>query len=640
MNKVKGLVIFILALLILPLSVFAQGFDELTQLYGEEVIVTASKRAQKISDSPSAITVVTAEDIKQSGAVTLPEALMMVPGMQLGYTSSGFMMAGGIRGFNKLPANKFILLVDGVPQSFEIYNIPSFNPIDIPLNQIDRIEVVRGPGSSLYGANAMFGVINIITKKPEDTQGSQFSVTGGTLDTAKAAYSYSGNVDNRLNYRVSLKSAQQDQFDDIQNSEDPAYKYKGIRTVFDYDVNDNSDLNLTLAYIDVQRMYAVIDSTGPINYKDEDYFNGKIEYTVDDPEILVRAFASRKDLWDSGWYGSGAAAGQLPFLMGEYGVDFQHSFQPIENDNLVWGLSFLKLWAKGPSIAGRHEHDMSGIFFDNTYSFTDTLDLNAGIRFDHHPNGGDHMSHRLSLLYDLAENHNLRFTWGTSFRNPDFVETYYDSTYIHGNEDLDPSKAETFEIGYQGVFDKLKLGTNVFYTEVADLVYIEETNPVTLQYNFINYENIKQYGIEAEVSYPLADWLDGALNYTCLQQWEEEQANSRFNEQTPQHMANAQLRANFDNGLSANLSVHYRGSVVYNEMSNFTSHPVLGWNAGGKCEDYVTANARVGYEFEIGDNPAEFSVAALNLFDTPYSDYPINNYDVRRRVTATLTYKF
>ena len=153
------------------MDLFKMSLDELAEVK----VVTASRHAQSIAEAPAAMSVVTAEDIRQLGATELSEALSMVVGVHLGRTNSFFSLAGGIRGFHKLPANKFVFLIDGIPTSFEVYGIPELYQLPITLEEIEKIEVLRGPGSSLYGANAMFGVINIIPKYPAVPEGSSLS---------------------------------------------------------------------------------------------------------------------------------------------------------------------------------------------------------------------------------------------------------------------------------------------------------------------------------------------------------------------------------------------------------------------------------------------------------------------------------
>ena len=625
------------------------GIDELSQMYGEEIIVTSTKRAQKVKESPSAITVITKEDLNQLGVFNIVDALNTAPGVYFGDVLSSFPLAGGIRGFHKTPANKVVLLVDGAPQMFEVYGFPSLIASPISIKDIERIEILRGPGSSLYGANAMFGVINIITKKPKDTQENIFSVTAGEQGTFLTEYIHSNSIDNRLFYRLSLGWEQQDHHGYVALGDDPAYKYVRYALNTDYIINDNSSLNIQGTYVDARRFYAAFESTGVVDFRNSDYYTAALTYTSKEPNITIKAYWDLKDLWDTGTNRSGRL---LYFKMGTRGVDFQHSFNPFDNDILVWGANYVQTWVEGftmNTLAGgaKRRHDAHGVFFDNTYSVSDKTKLYTGLRFDHYPNSGDTLSHRLSVTHQLNENHNLRFTWATSFRNPDFIESYYYNPGIPtviGHESNNPEKAETFEIGWRGRLNKKLTGeTNIFYTRVADLIWFMQTGAATLEH--INIENFKQIGFETELRYIFTKWLSGILNYTYYEMWEEHQAfvnssNADFLDMTPQHMLKLQLRAKFDNGFFATLAMRYMGSSIWRQY-NWTGDPSgVTTVAGGKAEDYICVDLNLGYKFQLLNNEAQISVAAFNLFDKEYDDYPISTYSVGRTVVGSFTYNF
>ena len=176
LKRVFGISVCILLLSAFPDSSYSEtGTEDFLDMSLYELmnvkVTTAGRLSQKISEAPAAMSVVTAEDIRLSGATSLGEALEMVVGVHLGRTSSVFHAAGGIRGFYKLPANKIVFLIDGTPWAVDVYDVPPMNQIPIVLEEIEKIEVMRGPGSSLYGANAMFGVINVITKKAGNNTG-------------------------------------------------------------------------------------------------------------------------------------------------------------------------------------------------------------------------------------------------------------------------------------------------------------------------------------------------------------------------------------------------------------------------------------------------------------------------------------
>jgi iron complex outermembrane receptor protein len=616
-------------------------------------VVTAGRLSQNISKAPAAMSVVTADDIRLSGATSLGEALEMVVGVHLGRTSSVFQAAGGIRGFHKLPANKIVFLIDGTPWAYDVYDVPPMNQIPVALEEIDRIEIMRGPGSSLYGANAMFGVINLITKKPEETQGTVLSLTAGENETLIGTMMHGGAVDEKLFYRFTLGWDQADNEDYIAWAGDPDEKYWKVNTMLDYYLNDNSTVSFFAGYLEPKNLDLIFESTGPIDWSGADTFKTVLSYQAKDPNITVKAH-----LKDSGW-NDGTSLGEktLNFKMGTRGVELQHKWQPFKKDTLVWGGNFDQKYAEGPSIAGKHTQDLPGIFFDNTFEVNDQISLNTGLRCDKHPNTDYTVSNRVSLLYAPHTRHNFRLTWGTSYRNPDFIESYYsrmspygEGQYLHvfGQEDIDPEKAETYELGYYAqLSEKCILSINLFYSYLDDFIYFVQSgdpyfddslNATVIPFPFMNIGDAEQYGAEVELNYQLTEWLNGIVNYSYSDQHEKDDQIHELLVMTPQHMANGQLRARFDNGISANASVHYKDVTEWRQyLWTSTEGDTM---AGGRADSHIYANLRLGYEFALSGNHAEVGVAAFNVFNTKFDEYPLSTSDVSRRVTGSFLIHF
>jgi iron complex outermembrane receptor protein len=660
MKPLPALMIGFFFMFILPFNAQAGTSPLSDDLYSlslqdlmDMTVTTAARHEQKISEAPAAMGVVTAEDIKQLGAISLPEALQMVAGIHFGYTNAMFMLAGGIRGFHKLPANKIVLLIDGVPWSFEMYGVPGLYQIPIVLEEIERIEVLRGPGSSLYGPNAMFGVINVITKKTEDTQGTLISATAGEQDTFAGTLMQGGAASEKCFYRLTAGLNQMGNKDYIAWENDPVQKCWKLNATTDYLINGNSRVSLFAGYLDPSKQDVVVESAGPVDQSGSETFQTALTYSSAAPKISVKTYFKDID------WGNGYALGQktLNFQMGSRGAEMQHEFSPFDNDTLVWGANINQEYADGSSIGGKHTHDMPGVFMDNTYRFAQQVGFNTGLRYDHHPNTGSTYSHRLSLLYSPVENHNFRATWGSSFRNPDFVESYYNrlspytnDTYIRifGQENNDPEKAATYELGYIGrVTEKCLFSTNLFYTKLKDFVYfIQSGDPyldpdlgaIVIPFPFTNIGDAEQYGAEVEIQYQLTQWLNALANYTYIDQKEKDDSVRELLEMTPHHMANAQLRAKFGNGISTNLTIHYKDSTDWRQY--IWPSPDGNTIAGGHAGSYVTANLRVGYAFKLKQTPAEVAVSALNLFNTGYDDYPLDTSDVARRVTGSFQVRF
>jgi iron complex outermembrane receptor protein len=163
-------------------------------------ITSASRKEQRLGDVPAAVYVITQDDIRRSGMTTVPELLRLVPGVQVARINAN-KWAVSVRGFNGLYSNKLLVLVDGRSVYNRLFSGVLWDSEDVVLDDVDRIEVIRGPGGAVWGANAVNGVINIVTKTAADTKGALVRVGGGTFDSAQALARYGGSF-GRTAYRV------------------------------------------------------------------------------------------------------------------------------------------------------------------------------------------------------------------------------------------------------------------------------------------------------------------------------------------------------------------------------------------------------------------------------------------------------
>src|SRR4051812_27568067 len=168
-------------------------------------ITSASRKEQRIGDVPAAISVITQEEIRRSGMTTIPELLRLVPGVQGAQINSN-KWAVAVRGFNGLFGDKLLVLVDGRTMYDRLNSGVFWESIDIPLEDIERIEVLRGAGGATWGANAVNGVISIITRSAADTRGAAVAAGSGTLDGAHVGARYGGTIGS-VSYRLSSQWA-------------------------------------------------------------------------------------------------------------------------------------------------------------------------------------------------------------------------------------------------------------------------------------------------------------------------------------------------------------------------------------------------------------------------------------------------
>ncbi len=166
-------------------------------------VTSVSKKEQKLSSVAAAIFVITQEDIRRSGATNIPDLLRMVPGLDVAQINANT-WAISARGFNLEFANKLLVLIDGRAVYTPLFGGVYWDTQDVPLEDIERIEMVRGPGGTVWGANAVNGVINVITKGTADTQGGLLTGGGGTQAQGFGTLQYGGKINARLFPKVSI----------------------------------------------------------------------------------------------------------------------------------------------------------------------------------------------------------------------------------------------------------------------------------------------------------------------------------------------------------------------------------------------------------------------------------------------------
>src|ERR1700722_7299465 len=180
-----------------PIDLSQASLEDLMNI----TVTSVSRKEQKLSQAASAIFVITQEDIRHSGATNIPDVLRMAPGVDVAQIDSNH-WAISIRGFNAIFADKVLVLIDGRTLYVDSGSNVFWDQVDVPLEDIDHIEVVRGPGGTVWGANAVNGVISIITKSAHDTTGGLVTAGGGSRTSAEGLAQYGGDIGSNGAYRV------------------------------------------------------------------------------------------------------------------------------------------------------------------------------------------------------------------------------------------------------------------------------------------------------------------------------------------------------------------------------------------------------------------------------------------------------
>lgn len=513
-----------------PADVFDMSLEELLKV---PVVVSAARQPQKIGDLSVPVSAITAQDIHYSGLTNIPEVLQFAPGMDV-LKFNRFSYAIGIRGLHELTSDRVQSLVDGRLMDNPIYGGPEFWNLPVLVEDIERIEIVRGPGGPAWGANAFTGVINVITKKPEDSLGwlgsstvTQFGDTYSHLRWAEKQGKWSwrtsvGYEDNKSSDQALDGGASCTSFQPLLN---PLMGFDRFK------VRDFSR-NLRL---DGQAIYHASKTTeASFGAGYSDFQSGDFEemgyFPMEDIRSeSVRSFAKVDHTFEDGstgyvqWFGSFQDSNRpnyLHYVASENSLDGQFNFTPSKGHQTSVGGN-LRWTHIGTRDSQPQEYQLpggpvdeywSGLFAIDRWKATDRITLEGQLRGDAYSGTEADWSGRLTALYglDTQQKHTLRLSTARAFRTPlialrDFtvqrVPIPYDGYAVNllPSDGLRNEHTQSLEAGYTGTLaDGLTLRTDTYYQRFEDLIGGGAIAPTV--YRLRNIAGGTSYGAECELS--------------------------------------------------------------------------------------------------------------------------------------------
>lgn len=553
----------------------ASGLADEEKLLMEDVpsVYGASRYEQKVTAAPSSVTIITASEIKKYGYRTLADILKSVRGFFTTYDRNYDYV--GVRGFGR-PGDyntRVLLLVDGYRINDGIYEqapIGTDFPIDVDL--IDRVEIIRGPSSSIYGTDAFFGVINVITKRGRDLKGAEISGEAASFDTYKARAGYGERFSNGIETIVSgsySSSAGQNlffkEFDRPATNNGIARNCDGSEFYSFFSKTTFQDFAMEGAYISREKgiptasfgtvfddpRNKTIDERGFIDLKYEHNFENQLD-------LMARSFYGHYDydgryIYDSG---NGPALRDLilekDFGRNDWtGAEVQVTKKLFEKHKLLVGAEFREDFRSGQ---GSYDVDPYSLLFNketDSYNYAfyiqdefqilKNLILNAGIRYDTFKTFGDTTNPRLALIYHPFEKTVLKAIYGEAFRAPNAYELYYQDGGLtqKASNDLRPETIKTYELVWeQFLTDHLSLSTSGYYYTIKDLISLE-LDPTDNLMVFENMEKVEAKGLELELDGKWPRGFESRISY-CLQEARDEETGSILTN-SPKHMAKLNL---------------------------------------------------------------------------------------------------
>jgi iron complex outermembrane receptor protein len=670
----------------------------------EEQIVTAGVRASSESKAPASLTVIGEDEIRMSGAATVPEILRRVPGIDVAEMDPSDTNIS-IRGFNRRVSNKVLVLVDGRSVYQDFLGDTLWPLLDVAVQDISRIEVIRGPGSALYGANAFAGVINIITKIGDESQGARAFLLAGNHNTFQGGVSAGGKT-GKLSYRTTVAYDRADKWTKDVGDERPDMLSQFAQPNRSREVQ-RADMAATydMGKIQIQagggydNMAVEIVPLGALRTFGGTGQAGFARLEVDSGQTKLKGFwnslrmSSGPEYWPQGITSlQSGIRSDVVDLSAQTGFDFKGAGQ--HHLNIGAGYRFKSVdwgYLAVHNNSQRYEENHFNAFLQEEWQPSKKLSLILSYRVDRHPllyqqhvtPGGLVHSPRGTLLYEMKPEQVLRFTVGSAFRAPTFLESYIDllaqipdqpalGVRFQGDKSLRPEQMLQAELGYRGRLGAFQPDIVVYAERVTNLITDgvlrlpanpnEGRDPVTGQYiaAYTGFQNEPGsfYGLGAEVGgkWSPTDGVDLSLNYSyerligctpsptgggdnCTTNTNTPTQVSAYLANTAQHKANVvalwRTKVNFDIGIDA----HYVSTVTWwdKSFSKDSNGNVLVNFQPYALGAYTMINGRIGYRW-IKDK-LETGLAFYNLLGDEHREHPFGN-QIGRRILVTASGAF
>jgi outer membrane receptor for ferrienterochelin and colicin len=638
--------------------------DELQLLKEEETVSIASRYEQPISRAPSNVYVISDEDIRNSGATDIPTLLRQIPGMEVMQTNAVDFNVS-VRGNNQLAANKLLVLVDGRSIYVDQAGIVFWKQLPVALTEIKRIEVLKGPASAVYGFNAFDGVVNIITKSPEEMKGTTLQVAGGELGTILTTGVYAGTARN-WGYRL---SGGHEQSQSWSNRDAPALNGQRIGGIAEYHLSGDGKIRAEAGLARSNPYTGILDAISTsVNRLSQTYALVSYEQSG----LLVRGW----------WNGLFSEANALihpllvpllgltdrfgrtnqEFSLNTYDFETRYRFKPFETLSMNIGANYRRIINSSNFLSNRVAENRLGLYAQGDWQVWPSLELSASLRYDLDTFIAPTLSPRGAIVYHLNSNHALRLSSSLAYRPPTTNEVGLSAlnpvtlpgsppvaTTILGSSDVSPEQIASYEVGYQGWWWNHRLRTRVtgFYNHISDLIRFR--NPTSNPLNPVRPMNggvADIYGGEVGAEVLLTSWLSGFANYAYQ---EVGQTSNGFDRRGfPRHKVNAGLRVTWS-PFTGEVLYHLVGDAAYPLADAFTNLALF-FPAGTvlpqeRVPSYHLLNLRLGYRIWQQEaaagymRDAEIAISVFNALNDQHREHPLGDL-IGTRAMGWLTVRY
>lgn len=629
--------------------------EELNWLQAESIIFSASRSEQRVIDTAAAVFVISQQDIKRSGVTSVPEALRMVPGLQVAKVNSNA-WAISSRGFNATDSNKLLVMIDGRTVYHPVFSGTLWRTKDVMLDDVERIEVIKGSGATMWGSNAVNGVINVITKKVSDTQGVFVTAGGGSEERAFGSMRYGGQLNDNVDYRAYVKYAKRDDLKST-TSANGNDDWENIQGGFKIDSELTDNDNLTLQG-DIYRGNAgnyrsIVSPVAPTS-KDGDVgesFSGgnvlsKWSHTVSSTAgYSLQLYFDQTE--DETYFST--INDSINTVVRTYDADFQNQFKMQSWLNITWGVGVRHVTTKSNNSVNfsfktlkRDSTLYSAFIQDELTLMPDTLKFIVGSKFEHNDFSGFEIQPNAKLIFTPDKKQAVWASVSRSVRIPNRLEHDLQSLYLaqvnvapnvfvvgQGNSHLDSEQLISYELGYRiQPMDTLSFDIAAFYNDYNKLATgISTATPAlqtapnvhfTLPIFADNKGSAETYGVEVVAQWQAMDWwrFQGSYSYLQMQLHSDAGSNvvlpAKPEGESPHHQFSIRSSMDILDDVHLDATVRYVDNLPNQKIASYTEMDInLAW---------------------MPIRNLELSVVGQNLLDSQHGEFTSSAFSIPMEV--------
>jgi len=650
-----------LAILVLIAPALVKGEDalpsdsELKKLSLEQLmdveVTSVSRSPEKLLEAPSAIQVITNDDILRSGATSIPEALRLADNLDVAQKGS-HAWAISARGFNTDSANKLLVLIDGRSVYTPLFSGVFWDQQDYLLQDIDRIEVISGPGGTLWGANAVNGVINIITKSAKDTQGLYAEAGGGSILQDFVGVRYGLTVAPDVYLRVYGKYFDRDS-EVFPNGDDASDSWRMGQGGFRMDAKVSPDDGLTFQG-DFYSGDEGVATGGRVKVNGNNVL-GRWSHTFsEDSDMSLQVYYDRTHLNDPVPGNSVAPEGRLIDDLNTFDVDFQHRFRLWDFNHVVWGLGYRftdDAVENAPGLAffpTTLDHHLFSGFVQDEVSLVKKLTLTLGTKIEHNDYTGFEVEPSVRLSWTPTEQQTVWAAVSRAIRAPSridrdvrlptpFFAPLIDNLLI-GGANFESETVIAYELGYRlQVASQFSISASTFYNVYDD---IRSTSlgppPFGLPLFYANNLEGDNYGLELSANYRVFDWWRLHGGFDLLREDIHVKSgqfdfNKGFNETAdPKHQFSLRSSMDLPQNIEFDVALRYVDSFEFNNNG-----------VPGTVPSYFELETRLAWH---PTKNLEVAIVGQNLLHDQHLEYVISSpnprEEIQRSIYGKVTWRF